>query len=211
MSRHFLICDDHAIVRDAIAAMLEQEFPGCRLTLAGDFQAAIQQIAETAPDLIISDLMMPDLPPREGIARLQAQAPLVPICVLTGSQDEALMVWLLQAGVAGFVGKFSSGEVILGAARLVLAGGRYIPPEVLNLIDQADHPPPADEAVFLSPQQRRVLALVAKGQSNKEVAAALGIAPSTIKTHLDHAMRALGVSSRYAAVSKARELGLIPS
>ncbi len=207
---YILVCDDHAIVREAIAEVLAQAIPDCRIEQAADFAQALDCVAGDPPDLILCDLAMPGADPRTGIAELLKQAPDVPICVLTGSQDHALMVDLLTAGVSGFVGKFSSGAVIAAAVNLVLAGGRYVPPEVLDLLSESTASEPAEcQSVRLTAQQARVLALVGEGKSNKAIAQILNVAPSTVKTHLDQAMRVLGATNRYEAARLAQQHKLL--
>lgn len=197
---YILICDDHAIVREAIAEVLAQSISDCRIAQAADFAQALDCVASDPPDLVLCDLAMPGADPRTGIGKLLKQVPSVPICVLTGSQDHGLMVDLLSAGVSGFVGKFSSGAVIAAAVNLILAGGRYVPPEVLDLLPDGTaaelvEPP----TIRLTAQQARVLTLVGEGKSNKLIAQILNVAPSTVKTHLDQAMRVLNATNRYEA------------
>jgi two-component system, NarL family, nitrate/nitrite response regulator NarL len=201
----FLICDDHALVREAVAGTLLGCWPESAITEAGDFKAA-WSLADQGHDLCICDLMMPGAEPLEGVARIKQLAPDMPVLILTGTQDDALMLRLLELGVNGFVQKDVGGKVMLAAIHLIAAGERHVPSRLLTMMAPAS---PPTEQLRLTDQQRKVVALVAQGQSNKAIALALGVAPSTIKTHLEQAMRQLGATSRYEAANLARAGGLI--
>lgn len=202
-----LICDDHPIVREAIRGILSFSWPDAQFAEAPDFPTA-QLMAEEGFDICLCDLAMPGAEPVEGVAELLRRAPGLQVLIITASADDALMLRLLRMGVSGFVPKSAGGKIIESAIRLVLAGGKYLPQQLL------DHVAPemsviSDSAPRLTDQQRRVIQLVAAGQTNKTIARSLGLAPSTVKTHLDQAMRSLGASNRVMAVTKAREAGLL--
>ncbi len=199
-----LICDDHAIMREAMAATISRIWPDVTIIEAADFPSSWKE-AERKPDLCLCDLSMPGSDSLAGIEALRAIQPEMPIIVVTGSANDAEMIALVKSGVAGFVQKSSTGPVIEAAIRLVLAGGTYIPPRVAELVYAA---PQATDSPAFTPQQRRVLQLVARGQSNKEIANMLGIAPSTAKFHVDSLLEKLGVRNRAEATAKAIALGL---
>lgn len=211
MTMHFLICDDHAILREAIADTLEGGFPGCEIRQAASFPEAWRMAQDFAPDLAICDLVMPGADPLAGVTTLLGIMRGRPVLVLTGTEDDQLMLRLFESGVAGFAGKNSGSAVILAAIRLLMAGGRYLPPRLLDLVGapHPDHRPLCPEAPRLTAQQRRVLLLVAEGKQNKVIAQELGVAPSTIKSHLEHAMRQLGAANRIEAWREADRLGLL--
>lgn len=210
MKPAILVCDDHPMLRAAVTQTLAAEFPGHAIVEADSFPAAWALCKEHAPVAIVSDLMMPGVEPLAGIAGLMAAAPDAPILAFTGSADNALMVELLQRGVHGFLVKSSSGELIAATVRLLLSGGRYIPPEIMALVGEreAERSPPKGLAE-ITQRQRDVLALVAEGKSNKEIARLLDVAPSTVKSHLETAMRLLDAATRTQAALRARELGLV--
>jgi DNA-binding NarL/FixJ family response regulator len=206
-----LICDDHAMMREALAGAVALGWPEARVTQAADFPAA-WAAAAAGPDLIISDLAMPGANPIEGIGKLGAAAPGTPILVVTGNEDDAVLLALFRLGIAGFAPKTSKSAIIEAAIRLVLAGGRYLPPRVVELAARQAHagetaaPPPT---VRLTERQTDVLKLIATGESNKQIARDLDLSPATIKAHAAAAMAALGAANRTEAVVKAREMGLI--
>jgi DNA-binding NarL/FixJ family response regulator len=210
MTPRILVCDDHEIVREAIGDLLADRFAGSEINFAADFIEACERAGTCAPDVALCDLDMPGASPFEGIAALQAMMPGKPVLILTGSEDDQLMLRLLSSGVSGFVSKNSGGQIIASALHLALAGGRYFPPRLLALLENnAPSPLITDVPIRLTDQQRRVLSLVSEGRQNKVIAQMLNVAPSTIKSHLEQAMRQLGASNRYEATNKAQQLGLI--
>ena len=207
--RRCLICDDHPLLREALAGAIELEWPSADVVQAGDFPQAWAS-AEGDWDVIICDLLMPGATPVEGIARLRSIAPQTPLIVLTGTEGGRMILDLYQRGIAGFVPKAASSAVFLAAIHLVLSGGTYIPPEVLSLADDGSQPgPDHGHHGRLTGRQRDVLALMAEGQSNKEIARTLDLSPATVKTHAAAAFAALGAANRTEAVMSARIAGLI--
>ena len=203
-----LICDDHAILREAVALTVSTKWPNCAMSLAIDYPAA-WLAAEAHFDLCICDLSMPGSEPIQGVARLQRLQPDMPIIVLTGSYNDTQMLQLLSMGVSGFVSKASTGQVIEAAINLVLAGGRYIPPEIMASLNAGVGIEAPVAKASLTRQQRRVLECLGKGLSNKEIAAILGVAPSTIKFHVDSLLDRLEAKNRAEIVGKGRGLGLL--
>jgi DNA-binding NarL/FixJ family response regulator len=211
-----LICDDHVLVREALAGTVQLGWPDARIAQAGDFPAA-WALAAAGFDLCIADLMMPGASPLRGIEGLQYAAPAMPILVVTGTEDDAMLLDLLDMGIAGFAPKTASGAIIEAALRLITAGGRYLPPRLADIaatrIDSCRVKPRRDESAILADRltdrQMDVLRLVARGLSNKEIARSLALAPSTVKTHLAHIQNCLGAVNRTDASIKARGLNLL--
>lgn len=201
-----LIADDHAMVRDALALSVAARWPGATIWEAADYPSA-WQLAEHQPELCLFDLGMAGSAPRTGIARFRAIAPASRVLVVTGTDDDALMLDLLDDGVAGFISKSSKTSVILAAIELLLAGGRYLPPRIGEIARESTQPAPLPER--LSARQRDVLRLVGMGETNKEIARALAISPATVKVHIAQAMAALGAANRTEAAMKARAVGVI--
>lgn len=201
-----LIADDHALVRDALAMSVSSRWPSAAIWEAADYPAAWQQ-AEQQPDLCLMDLGMQGSEPRSGIARLRQIAPEAHIVIVTATNDDTLMLALIEDGVAGFIPKSANTAIILAAIELVLAGGRYFPP-VLAEIAQASRNPSAPVS-RLTARQIDVLHLIQKGETNKGIARLLGISPDTVKVHIAQAMSALGAINRTDAALKARNEGVI--
>ena len=228
-----LICDDHALVREALVGSVKMNWPGTVVSEASDFPQAWAR-ARTQPGFCIADLVMPGAAPLDGIKGIMQAAPDMPILVVTGTEDDALLLALLKLGVAGFAPKSASGAIVEAAMRLILAGGRYLPPRLADIaaarVDTAPvgdralikdlslahrpnqfSPDPFNQAVLdqLTLRQTDVLKLVAQGRSNKEIARTLGLAPSTVKTHLENLLQTLGVANRTEAAGKARESNIL--
>jgi len=209
-----LICDDHEMMREALAGAVALGWPDAEVVEAPDYPAA-WAAAAAGPDLIVTDLVMPGAAPVDGVRRLAEAAPQTPILVVTGNEDDAVLIALLKLGVAGFAPKTSKSAVIEAAIRLVLAGGRYLPPRLLELVTREAGAAPALKltsdgfAARLTDRQLDVLRLIAGGGSNKEIARELDLSPATVKAHTAAAIAALGASNRTEAAMRARELGLI--
>ena len=207
-----LICDDHVMMREALAGAVVIGWPDTQVTQAADFPAA-WAAARADPDLIISDLVMPGAGPVEGIGRLRAVSPNSPVLVVTGNEEDEVLLALFRLGIAGFAPKTSKSAIIEAAIRLVLAGGRYLPPRIAELA--ARHAGSGEAAAALAPtvrlteRQLDVLRMIATGQSNKEIARDLDLSPATIKAHAAAAIAGLGAVNRTDAVVKARAMGLI--
>ena len=203
-----LICDDHAMMRDALVGAVQQAFPDALLAEAHDFPSA-WIAARARPELIMCDLVMPGADPESGIAGVQAAAPRTPILVITGNDDDALLLRLMQAGVAGCLPKSARSAAIGSAIKMILAGGRFVP------FGQTASPRRASEAgskgalLHLTPRQTDIIRAIALGQTNKEIAKAFDLSPATVKAHATAAFLALGVATRTEAALKAREAGLI--
>ncbi|MDO9474725.1 MAG: response regulator transcription factor [Caulobacter sp.] len=211
--RSCLICDDHELVREALAGAVGGRWPDAQVARAADFNEA-WALARSGPDLCLVDLMMPGAGPVEGVTGVLDIAPGTRLLVVTGSHDDALLLELLGRGVHGFVPKTSSGEVILAAIELVLAGGRYLPPRVAELAGArpaapAASPSPEPGSRVVTDRQKQVLTLIARGLSNKEIARVLGVSPATVKTHVTNAIGSVGAANRTEAAMRARALGLI--
>lgn len=205
-----LICDDHALVLEALAGAIGTRWPNAAITRSANFPDA-WALATLAPELIIADLVMPGSDERGGIAGLRRSAPDTPIIILTGSHDDLILIDLLAAGVNGFIQKTSGAEVILAAIELVMAGGRYLPPRLAELVagGRPVAAPSNTERSLVTQRQKEVLRLIADGLSNKEIARALGVAPTTVKTHVAQAIASVGALNRTDAAIKAISTGLI--
>ena len=209
-----LICDDHALVREALAGTVRLGWPKASVTTANDFPAA--WAAAPGHDCCIADLMMPGADPMAGIAGLRRAAPDMAILVVTGTENDGLLLELLDLGIAGFAPKTASGAIIEAALRLIDVGGRYLPQRLVDIAASRFSqrvPAPAPRLQtgdgVLSERQLAVLRLAASGRSNKEIALALGLSPATIKTHLANVQAILGARNRMEAAGRARALGLL--
>jgi len=210
-----LIADDHALVRDALSLAVAARWTAATIWEAADFPAA-WELAAHQPALCLMDLGMAGAEPRQGISRIRAIAPASRVLVITGIEDDVLMLDLLDDGVAGFLSKSARTAVVVAAlaegrafghVELVLAGGRYLPPRLAEILNSPARG--ASSSSPLSARQTEVLRLIGDGRTSKEIGRDLAISPATVKVHIAQAMSALGATNRTDAAMKARALGVI--
>jgi DNA-binding NarL/FixJ family response regulator len=212
-----LIVDDHPLMREAVQSVVARLEPGAAVLAAADSERGFA-IAGAAPDLdlVLLDLNIPGL---SGIAALKAwrrRCPDIPVVVLSSADDRPTVLAAIAAGAAGFIPKSSPNEVLLGALRLVLAGGKYLPPEALAPVAgpgakaarAASAATRSLETLGLTDRQAQVLKLLAAGKSNKLICRELDLAERTVKAHVSAVFRALGVTTRTQAALAAAKLGL---
>jgi DNA-binding NarL/FixJ family response regulator len=203
-----LIADDHPLMRRALAAVVAEAVADAELVEAGQLEAVRAQLADD-PDieLVLLDLHMPGSHGLVGLAAIRAEYPGVAVVVVSGHDDPAIVARVLAYGASGFIPKRARPEDFAAALATVLAGGIAAPPQ-----------PPADDddralaarLARLSPQQFRVLRLVAEGKLNKPIADALGVQERTVKAHLSAIFERLGVRNRTQAGVLLRRLELAP-
>lgn len=209
-----LIADDHELFRDGLRHVLDQLGGSLTIVEASDFAQAVAAVErEPDIDIVLLDLNMPGMPWNEGLQRLKELLPeQIPIIVLSASDDRRHVLQAVNMGASGFIPKTSSSRVMLSALKLVLSGGVYLPPALLEQgASQGDGMGPLanENAVsFLTPRQREVLALLGQGKSNKEIARVLQLAEGTVKLHVTAILKALNVNNRTRAVVAASQLGL---
>jgi DNA-binding NarL/FixJ family response regulator len=205
-----LVCDDHPVFReglcDALAAF-DAEF-----LEASDCAAALRSVAADPDiDLVLLDLSMPGADGWTAFRALRQRHPAVPVVIVSASEDPDDIRRALDGGASGFIPKSSPIEVLRTALRLVLAGGVYVPVAALGAPASAPvraAGPRRDGAPTLTPRQIDVLTLLARGLTNREIAALLGIAEGTVKTHLRTLFEVLDVSNRTEATLVMREMGI---
>jgi len=207
-----LIADDHELFRDGLRHVLDQLGGSLAIVEASDFPQAIQAVErEQDIDIVLLDLSMPGMVWNEGLQRLRELLPdQSPIIILSASDERRHVLQAVNLGAAGFIPKTSSSRVMLSALKLVLSGGVYLPPALLEQGGGSDNGPMTNEhsVSFLTPRQREVLALLGQGKSNKEIARVLQLAEGTVKLHVTAILKALNVNNRTRAVVAASQLGL---
>lgn len=218
-SMKIMIADDHELFRDGLRHVLEQLGENVSIVEASDYNQALQRAEEEHDiSIVLMDLAMPGMPWGEGLQALRERLPAdVPIIVLSASDDRRHVLQAVNLGAAGFIPKTSSSRVMLSALKLVLSGGVYLPPALLEqgsgagggFADTPGAPFGMENAAsFLTPRQREVLALLGQGKSNKEIARVLHLAEGTVKLHVTAILKALNVNNRTRAVVAASQLGL---
>ncbi|WP_309644044.1 response regulator transcription factor [Phenylobacterium sp.] len=185
-----LICDDHPLMREALAGAMRDRWLDVSLAEAGDYPSA-WTAAEAQPDFCLVDLSMPGAGPVEGVTELRARAPEAVILVVTGLEDEALLAAVAACGVTGVYSKNAQPSLLLDAIGAAVPGLRAL------------------EAKRLPPRQGQVLEALADGLTNKEIAARLGISPATVKIHVARLTRWLDAVNRTDAVMRAKRARII--
>ena len=234
MSRpvQLLLVDDHSLFRRGLKALLEQDGRFAVAAEAGDVGEALRALERAQPDVILLDNHLPGVRGVDAIPALKDAAPAARVLMLTVSEDEKDLAAALQAGADGYLLKTMESDQLADTIDKVTEGESVISPEMMTKLvavfrsrPQARSPEapnaPADEVPLsesaelqppgldlLSPREREILALIAHGQSNKRIARELDIAETTVKIHVQHILRKLGLSSRVQAAVFAANAGL---
>jgi two-component system, NarL family, response regulator LiaR len=197
-----LVVDDHPMVRRGLTAFLDA-FD--ELELAGEAEsgeAAIQLCAKLKPDVILMDLVMPDMNGATATRTIREQYPDVQVIALTSFTEDRLVKGALEAGAIGYLLKNVSAEELFKAIRAAHAGEATLSPQAAQaLVPAATHPPAP--GFDLTERERTVLVLMAQGLNNTQIAGQLTVRPSTVKAHVSNILSKLGVSSRTEAVALA--------
>jgi len=203
-----LLADDHPIFAEALRAIVERSLPDSTLSLVGDLESAHRALADGTPyDLLILDLQLPGVQGFDGVERTLARFPGVPLVIISGAANSANVTRAIQLGARGFLPKTMPGNVLAAALQVIAAGGTYVPADVA-------HGPPGPRvatAAGLTPREREVLTLLARGNSNKEIARALDLEEITVKLHVRSIFRKLDVRNRVEAANAARRLEIVSS
>lgn len=198
-----LIVDDHSIVRQGLATIINRDPEMTVIAQAEDGQQAIACFGEHQPDVTLMDLRMPQMGGVEAITAICAQFKPARIVVLTTYDGDEDIYRGLQAGAKGYLLKDAKPNELLNAIRMVNRGQQYIPPEVgAKLVQRMSNPE-------LSERELDVLRLMAQGMSNSDIATALTIGESTVKSHVNRILSKLGVSDRTQAVIIAVKRGIV--
>ncbi len=206
-----LLADDHALFRDGFNLLLQQQEPGVQCLVAGGFDEAMALLAlHPEVELLMLDYNMPGMRGGESVAAVQRDWPGMPVCILSGEESPELMGSLLAVGASGFIPKSSSPQVMMSALRLMLAGGVYVPPQmVVSPATQKPAPSSSGRGAGLTERQMDILRLLAEGKPNKLICRELNLSEGTVKTHINALYRCLGVENRTEAAVKARHMGLV--
>jgi len=206
MIRLFVI-DDHPVVREGLVAALEDD-PGFQVVgAAGSFEESLPLIDANRPDVIILDLELPGTGGLKAIPRLVEAYPGARILIFTAYDTDERVLGAIRSGARGYLLKGAPMQEIAQAIRAVHAGESYLQPRIASkvLAELSPHKRPST----LSHRHREVLQLVAEGQTNRQIAVALGITERTVKFHVTTIMKKLGADNRAHAVALAAERGLL--
>lgn len=197
-----MIADDHTMVRKGLATILKV-FPD--LQLAGEAEngsAAISLCGEAQPDVILMDMVMPDMDGATATRIIRQQFPQVQVIVLTSFKEGELIKNALEAGAIGYLLKDVSADELARAIRAAYSGRATLSPEAAQTLVETANQPPAP-GLDLTEREREVLSLMIEGLNNTQIAGRLTVSPSTIKSHVSNILSKLGVASRTEAVTLA--------
>ncbi|MCO6409427.1 response regulator [Hoeflea alexandrii] len=205
----FIIADDHPLFRGAMRQALEGIDANIEILEAGDLESARKKAGDhPEADLILLDLTMPGVSGLSGLIAFRAEFSSLPVVVVSATDDVSTMRRALELGASGFISKSASIDEIREGARTVLGGGIWTPPDV-DLGSEHDQEIASLIARIqtLTPQQGRVLGMLAEGLLNKQIAYELGVSEATIKAHVSAVLQKLGVDSRTQAVIQLSKIG----
>jgi NarL family two-component system response regulator LiaR len=204
-----LVVDDHAMVRRGLASFLKIS---ADLLLVGEAKnglEAIQRCDEILPDVVLMDMVMPEMDGATATRAICQKHPQVRVIALTSFKEGDLVKNALEAGAIGYLLKDVSGENLVNAIRAAHSGRATLSPEVAQtLVETANHPPLP--VINLTERERQVLAAMVDGLNNKQIAEKLTVSLSTIKSHVSNILLKLSITSRTEAVAFALRNNIVP-
>lgn len=213
MKIRLILVDDHAVVRVGLKMMLQTEADIEILGEAGAAAEAIEMVGRLTPDLVLMDIGLPDLSGIDATREIKKHFPKIAVVALTIHEDQEYFFKMLEAGASGYVPKRAAPEELLTAIRTAASGEVYLYPSLAKLLVRdflgQDHAEPLAPENELTQREEEVLAYVAEGISNNEIAAALVISAKTVERHRENIMRKLNLHSRAELVRYAIRKGII--
>ena len=206
-----LITDEQSLFRDGLSLRLKEINEDITILQSSsliDMQKILSH--ETDTDLVILDIDLADINTSDVINKIKNIAPNIKIVTTSTSEDTRNIKKILSLGVKGYIPKRSDSNILSGALKLILDGGTYIPPAMLNNnLDYSSYNNLNSFKKNLTNRQSQVLDLIAQGKSNKQIAYDMGVSEATVKLHINALLRSLKVNNRTQAVITAQKLGLI--
>ena len=198
-----LIADDHAVVRQGLRTFLDLQEDVEVVAEAGDGAEAVAAAVEHSPDVVLVDLVMPNVDGIEAIRELRERVPTARAIVLSSFIDDEKLFPAVRAGAAGYLLKDVQPQELVQAIRTVHAGGALLHPKVASrLLEEISTDP-------LTPREREVLSLIGRGMANKVIARELSLSEKTVKAHVSSILAKLGVTDRTQAALYAVRAGLV--
>ncbi|MEU7058802.1 response regulator transcription factor [Streptomyces sp. NPDC046197] len=212
-----VVADDQTVVREGIVMLLGL-LPGIEVVgSAGDGDEAVRLVAELAPDVVLMDLRMPRCDGVEATRRIRSEHPGTQVVILTTYADDESLFPALRAGARGYLTKDAGGDEIVRAVESVLSGEAGLAPSIQRrLLERLSEPQreprvaaPAEAPDGLTARETEVLALIAEGLTNQEIARKLHVSTATVKTHINNLFAKTGLKDRAQAVRYAYAKGLV--
>lgn len=211
-SMNILVVDDHPLYRSGVAYTLQDTGLAVDVVECSTLEAALQRLDGGLPaDLMILDLQMPGYQGLDSVRTVRGRRPDVPVLVLSGNEDPAVVRECIDLGACGFVPKSAPADQFHAALQLVLSGGVYLPPTSLSVgapATRAQQDAWSRLGAHLTERQRQVLLGIVQGKPNKVIARDLGLSDTTVKSHVAHILDALVVSNRTEAVYALARAGI---
>lgn len=205
-----LVADDHPVVRQGLRTYLDSRDGIEVVGEAGDGEAAVAAVERLRPDVVLMDLVMPGLGGVAAIRRIRERVPGARVIVLTSFASDDQVIPAVHAGAAGYLLKDVEPSGLEAAIRLVHDGEALLDPQVAGrVMREVARPSPSADVTSLTPRERQVLQLLARGLSNRELAEALVVTEKTVKTHVSRILMKLGVHDRTQAALLAVREGLV--
>ena len=211
MMDRFLVVDDHPLFREALQSAVRTAYPQAEVVEAASIDEAIAQIERRpAFDLALIDLSMPSVKGFEGVLKVRARFPGLPLVVVSGLEDPRIVNEAMNCGISGFIPKSIKKAELTDAIRKVMNGEVFVPasytPASPDKSAKAKKLEFAERLATLTPQQLRVLGMLRQGLLNKQIAYELDVGETTVKAHVSEVLRKLNVASRTQAVIEASGL-----
>ncbi|WP_248963650.1 response regulator [Sphaerisporangium perillae] len=209
-----LIVDDHQVVRQGLRYVLEDE---ADIEVAGecaDGHAAVEAIESLRPDVVLLDMVMPGMGGLEVLERLRERPAPPAVIVLTSFVENEVALQAMRGGALSYLSKTSAVDRVVEAVRMATAGGSVLDPPVAAMLVQRvrddDSPVKEDPLRMLAPRERDVLAVLARGQSNREIARTLSLSETTVKSYVSSILTKLRLQDRTQAAIFGLQCGLVP-
>jgi DNA-binding NarL/FixJ family response regulator len=209
------LADDHAVVRDGLRLLLEEQSDISVVGEAADGRQTLRQVQKLHPDVVVMDIAMPELNGTEATRQIRETCPRTQVVILSMHASSEHIFQALKAGAQGYVFKGSAGKEVVEAVRSVHSGRRYISQRITekvvdDYLRQRVAAPGRSPLDRLSPREREVLQLVAEGKSSSSIADILHLSPKTVETYRSRLMQKLNLSDISGLVKFAIQHGLIP-
>lgn len=210
MNIKVLLVDDHTVVLKGLSFFLKTQENIALVGEASNGKEALQKAKETNPDVVLMDLSMPEMDGIEATKHIKQDNPSIKILVLTSFSDQDHVLPALQAGASGYILKDVEPDQLVEAIRSAYKGNIQLHPDVANVLLLQGIPKQENEMQFesLTSRENEVLKLLAKGMSNKEIAAVLTITEKTVKVHVSNILNKLDVADRTQAALYAVKHGM---
>jgi NarL family two-component system response regulator LiaR len=202
-----VIADDHWVVREGLKMFLSRDPSFQVIGEAEDGAQAVERARELEPDVVIMDLLMPEMDGIAATSAIRSQTPQVEVLALTSVLEDEKVVAAVRAGAIGYLLKDTRGDELKAAIRAAAAGQVHLSPQAAARLMREVRAPESPET--LTERETDVLRLMAQGLANKEIARDLGIGEGTVKTHVSNVLAKLGVQSRTQAALHAVRIGLV--